>query len=93
MGDSSAAAPSKSKEAGAKNQKQPLLDSRRRSELLGFLVAVAGLLILLSLASYLPEDPSLNTSAGLGPRPGIGSGRLAPTLRTCSSRDSAGWLT
>ena len=66
MGDSSAAAPSKSKEAGAKNQKQPLLDSRRRSELLGFLVAVAGLLILLSLASYLPEDPSLNTSAGLG---------------------------
>ena len=66
MGDSSAAAPSKSKEAGAKNQKQPLLDSRRRSELLGFLVAVAGLLILLSLASYLPEDPSLDTSAGLG---------------------------
>jgi S-DNA-T family DNA segregation ATPase FtsK/SpoIIIE len=66
MGDSSAAAPSKSKEAGAKNQKQPLLDSRRRSELLGFLVAVAGLLILLSLASYLPEDPSLNTSTGPG---------------------------
>ena len=32
--------------------------------MLGFLVAVAGLLILLSLASYLPEDPSLNTSAG-----------------------------
>jgi S-DNA-T family DNA segregation ATPase FtsK/SpoIIIE len=66
MGDSSAAASSKSKEAGAKNQKQPLLDSRRRSELLGFLVAVAGLLVLLSLASYLPEDPSLNTSAGPG---------------------------
>ena len=66
MGDSSAATASKSKEAGGKNQKQPLLDSRRRSELLGFLVAVAGLLILLSLASYLPEDPSLNTSAGLG---------------------------
>jgi S-DNA-T family DNA segregation ATPase FtsK/SpoIIIE len=66
MGDSSAAAPSKSKEAGGKNQKQPLLDSRRRSELLGFLVAVAGLLILLSLASYLPEDPSLNTTTGAG---------------------------
>jgi len=66
MSDSSAAASSKSKEAGAKNQKQPLLDSRRRSELLGFLVAVAGLLVLLSLASYLPEDPSLNTSAGPG---------------------------
>jgi len=66
MGDSSAAASSKSKEAGAKNQKQPLLDSRRRSELLGFLVAVAGLLVLLSLASYLPGDPSFNTSAGPG---------------------------
>ena len=66
MSDSSAAASSKSKEAGAKNQKQPLLDSRRRSELLGFLVAVAGLLVLLSLASYLPEDPSLNTSAAPG---------------------------
>jgi S-DNA-T family DNA segregation ATPase FtsK/SpoIIIE len=66
MGDSSAATPSKSKEAGAKNQKQPLIDSRRRSELLGFLVAVVGLLVLLSLASYLPEDPSLNTAAGPG---------------------------
>jgi len=66
MGDSSTATTSKSKEAGAKNQKQPVFDSHRGSELLGFLVAVAGLLVLLSLASYLPEDPSLNTSAGPG---------------------------
>jgi S-DNA-T family DNA segregation ATPase FtsK/SpoIIIE len=33
---------------------------------LGFLVAVVGLLVLLSLASFLPEDPSLNTA----PTPG-----------------------
>jgi DNA segregation ATPase FtsK/SpoIIIE, S-DNA-T family len=66
MGDSSAAASSKSKESGTKNQRQPLLDSRRRSELIGFLVAVVGLLVLLSLASFLPEDPSLNTA----PMPG-----------------------
>ena len=66
MGASSAATPSKSKESSAKTQKQPLLDSRRRSELLGFLVAVAGLLVLLSLASFVPEDPSLNTAAAPG---------------------------
>jgi S-DNA-T family DNA segregation ATPase FtsK/SpoIIIE len=66
MGDSSGPAPSKSKEPSAKNQKQSLLDSRRRSELVGFLVAVAGLLVLLSLASFLPDDPSLNTAAAPG---------------------------
>jgi S-DNA-T family DNA segregation ATPase FtsK/SpoIIIE len=68
MGDSSAATPSKSKESNAKNsqQKQPLLDSRRRSELAGFLVAVAGLLVRLSLASFLPEDASLNTATAAG---------------------------
>ena len=66
MGDSSAATSSKPKESSTKNQRQPLLDSRRRSELLGFLVAVVGLLVLLSLASFLPEDPSLNTA----PTPG-----------------------
>jgi len=68
MGASSTAAASKSKEPGSKNpqQKQPLLDARRRSELAGFLIAVAGLLVLLSLASFLPEDPSLNTAAGAG---------------------------
>ena len=65
MSDSSAA-PSKPKESSTKNQKQPLLDSRRRSELVGFLVAVAGLLVLLSLASFVPSDPSLNTAAAPG---------------------------
>jgi S-DNA-T family DNA segregation ATPase FtsK/SpoIIIE len=68
MGASSAATPSKSKESGSKTsqQKQPLLDPRRRSELAGFLVAVAGLLVLLSLASFLPEDSSLNTATTPG---------------------------
>ncbi len=42
--------------------KSPLLDPRRLSELVGFLLCVAGLLILLSLASYVHLDPSLNTS-------------------------------
>jgi S-DNA-T family DNA segregation ATPase FtsK/SpoIIIE len=71
MGASSAAASSKSKEPSSKNPqpKHPLLDSRRRSELAGFLVAVAGLLILLSLASFLPEDPSLNTATPAGTLP------------------------
>ena len=76
MGASSAATPSKSRESSAKNsqQKQPLLDSRRRSELTGFLVAVVGLLVLLSLASFMPEDSSLNTAtaAGATPRNWIG---------------------
>jgi S-DNA-T family DNA segregation ATPase FtsK/SpoIIIE len=66
MGASSATTPSKSKESSAKNQKQPLFDSRRRSEFVGFLVAVAGLLVLLSLASFVPEDASLNTATGAG---------------------------
>jgi S-DNA-T family DNA segregation ATPase FtsK/SpoIIIE len=71
MGASSAATPSKSRESSAKNsqQKQPLLDSRRRSELTGFLVAVVGLLVLLSLASFMPEDPSLNTATAAGTTP------------------------
>jgi S-DNA-T family DNA segregation ATPase FtsK/SpoIIIE len=42
--------------------KSPLLDARRLSELIGFLLDVAGLLLLLSLASYLPQDPSVHTS-------------------------------
>ena len=68
MAASSTDTPAKSKESGSKNSlaKQSLLDSRRRSELAGFLVAVVGLLVLLSLASFLPEDPSLNTAAAAG---------------------------
>ena len=68
MGASSPATASKSKEPNSRSSqhKQPLLDTRRRSELLGFLVAVAGLLVLLSLASFTPADPSLNTAAPAG---------------------------
>ena len=44
------------------NSKSFLLDPRRLSELAGFLLGVAGLLLLLGLASYLPQDPSLHTS-------------------------------
>jgi S-DNA-T family DNA segregation ATPase FtsK/SpoIIIE len=66
MGSSSVGPPSKSKESSAKHQKEPLLDSRRLSELVGFLVAVAGLLVLLSLASFSPQDPSLDTAAAPG---------------------------
>ena len=69
MGNPSPAATSKAKEATSRNSKAPLLDSKRLSELVGLLTAVAGLLILLSLASYLPEDPSLNTSVATGTLP------------------------
>jgi len=48
------------------NSKPPLLDARRLAELIGFLLNVAGLLILLSLVSYLPHDPSLDSVAGDG---------------------------
>ena len=66
MGGSSEVSPSRSKESTNKGQKPPLLDSRRRSELAGFLVSVVGLLVLLSLISFRPEDPSLNTAADAG---------------------------
>jgi len=52
-----------------KKSKGALLDARRLWELIGFLTAVGGLLILLSLASYLPEDPSLNTAVSTGAMP------------------------
>jgi DNA segregation ATPase FtsK/SpoIIIE, S-DNA-T family len=48
-------------------QKAPLFDARRRSELIGFLLSILGLLTLLSLASYQPVDPSLNSSAAAWP--------------------------
>src|SRR5215469_12986424 len=41
----------------------PHFDSRRRAEFEGFLLSILGLLCLLSLISYHPADPSLNTSA------------------------------
>ncbi|MGA2985440.1 MAG: DNA translocase FtsK [Terriglobia bacterium] len=69
MGSPSTASSSKTKEASSKTPKAPLLDSRRLLELIGLLTGVAGLLILLSLASYLPEDPSLNTAVARGTLP------------------------
>jgi S-DNA-T family DNA segregation ATPase FtsK/SpoIIIE len=69
MGSSAPASSSKGKEANSKSQKTPLLDSRRLFELVGLLTGVAGLLTLLSLVSYLPADPSLNTAVAPGSLP------------------------
>ena len=69
MGGPSTASSAKNKEATSKDSRTPLLDSRRLLELAGLITGVAGLLVLLSLASYLPEDPSLNTSVATGTLP------------------------
>ena len=69
MGSPSPASSSKTKETSSKTSKGSLLDSRRLYELMGLFTSVAGLLILLSLASYLPEDPSLNTAVATGTLP------------------------
>jgi len=69
MGNPSPVSSSKTKDTSSKFAKTPLLDSRRLSELMGLLTGVAGLLILLSLTSYLPEDPSLNTAVPAGTLP------------------------
>jgi S-DNA-T family DNA segregation ATPase FtsK/SpoIIIE len=69
MGSASPASSTKAKEVSSKTPQTPLLDSRRLSELLGLLIGVAGLLALLSLASYLPQDPSLNTAVATGTLP------------------------
>ncbi|MGA3327976.1 MAG: DNA translocase FtsK [Terriglobia bacterium] len=69
MGSPAPASSSKTKEANSKAPKAPLLDSQRLFELIGLLTGVAGLLILLSLASYQPEDPSLNTAVATGTLP------------------------
>jgi len=60
----SPAPPAKSRDFTSKpsTSKPRLLDKRRQSELVGFLLSVAGLLLLLSLASYVATDQSLNTS-------------------------------
>lgn len=67
---SSPAATSKSRDSASRetNSRFALLDARRLSELLGFLLSVTGLLILLSLASYIPLDPSLNTTGASSPQ-------------------------
>ena len=69
MGNPSPVPSSKSKETSSKISKALLLDSRRLFELMGLLTGVAGLLILLSLISYHPEDPSLNTAVATGTLP------------------------
>ncbi len=71
MASPSSVTPSKSRESNSRNgsAKAPLLDARRISELAGFLVSVAGLLVLLSLASYSPQDPSFNTAVAVGAAP------------------------
>ncbi len=56
--------PSRSPNPGTKHS---LLDARRLSELWGFLFLVAGLLILLSLASHSMLDRSLDSTGGPGP--------------------------
>ncbi|MFB3923582.1 MAG: DNA translocase FtsK [Terriglobia bacterium] len=61
MSATTIAAPAKQRD-GTSDSKFALLDPRRLSELTGFLMSVAGLLLLLSLASYRPIDPSLHTS-------------------------------
>src|ERR1700687_3335153 len=63
------ASSSRSRDARIKlpGSKPRLLDRRRQSELLGFLLCVVGLLFLLSLTSFLALDPSLNTSTNASP--------------------------
>ena len=56
----------KSRDSSFVKNMLPLLDSRRLSELCGFLLSVAGLLMLLALVSFQPDDPSLNTIAASG---------------------------
>ena len=68
MGSPSTASSAKLQKASSKSPK-PLIDAHRLLELAGLLTAVAGLLILLSLASYLPQDPSLNTVTPAGALP------------------------
>ncbi len=54
---------SKGRDGAAKNADPPPgFLGGRLTELTGFLLSVLGLLILLSLASYLPWDPSLDTT-------------------------------
>jgi S-DNA-T family DNA segregation ATPase FtsK/SpoIIIE len=45
---------------------RPLIRSERLSELVGFLLLILGLLVLCSLVSYFPRDPSFDTSGATG---------------------------
>ena len=69
MGSPSAASSARSQEVNSKTHKSPLIDAHRLLELAGLLTGAVGLLVLLSLASYLPQDPSLNTAVPPGALP------------------------
>src|SRR5438132_9298260 len=59
---------SKGRDGAAKNADPPSgFRGGRLTELTGFLLGVLGLLVLLSLASYLPWDPSLDTVPSTAP--------------------------
>ncbi len=68
MPNSSPSASSRERDSSVRSSetKKPLLDNKRLSELIGFLLFVAGLLIALSLVSYVAHDPSLDTSTAQG---------------------------
>ena len=76
MGSPESASSSKTQESNSKHSPAHLIDSKRLYELFGLLTAVGGLLILLSLVSYLPEDPSLNTAVAAGVLPHNWVGRV-----------------
>jgi S-DNA-T family DNA segregation ATPase FtsK/SpoIIIE len=62
MGSSSAGSVSKARNSASSGSNSFLLDPHRFTELLGFLLGVAGLLTLLSLVSYRPADASFHTA-------------------------------
>jgi S-DNA-T family DNA segregation ATPase FtsK/SpoIIIE len=62
MGSSSAGTVGKVRNDSSAGTKSFLLDPHRLTELIGFLLAVAGVLTLLSLVSYRPNDLSLHTA-------------------------------
>jgi S-DNA-T family DNA segregation ATPase FtsK/SpoIIIE len=62
MGSSSAGTVNKVRNGSSAATKSFLSDPQRVSELIGFLLGVAGVLALLSLVSYRPNDPSFHTA-------------------------------
>jgi S-DNA-T family DNA segregation ATPase FtsK/SpoIIIE len=62
MGSSSAGSVSKARNSASSGANSFFLDPHRLTELLGFLLGVAGLLTLLSLVSYRPADASFHTA-------------------------------
>src|SRR5574337_881201 len=50
------------KDLARKSSTHSLIGSARFAELVGFLLVIPGLLVLCSLVSYFPRDPSFDTS-------------------------------